>query len=302
MPSRRRLVHAAWLSLAGLLLAAQPATAQDRIELKLWPDGVPGETQEIEPETATTSAPPWVVTRVANVSQPMITLYPAPKEKANGCAVVVCPGGGYNILAYDLEGTEVAEWLNSIGVTAVLLKYRVPRRDKDHPHVAPLQDAQRAIRLVRQNAEAWKIDPTRVGILGFSAGGHLSVMAGTHWDESNYPRVDAADALSCRPDFLIPIYPAYLGDRHDPSRLSPLVRVNAETPPTFIAIAYNDKDRPIYAALLLVALKRAGVPAELHVYSQGGHGFGLRPSDKPACTWPQRCAEWLRVTGLLEGE
>jgi acetyl esterase/lipase len=302
MLSRRRLVHAAWLSLAGLLLAAQPATAQDRIELKVWPNGVPGETKDIEPETATTSAPPRAVTRIANVSQPMLTLYPAPKEKANGCAVVVCPGGGYNILAYDLEGTEVAEWLNSIGVTAVLLKYRVPRRDKDHPHVAPLQDAQRAIRLARQNAKAWKIDPTRVGILGFSAGGHLAVMAGTHWDESNYPQVDAADALSCRPDFLIPIYPAYLGHRQDSSRLSPLVRVNAQTPPTFIAIAYNDADRPIFAALLLVAFKKAGVPAELHVYSQGGHGFGLRPSDKPACTWPQRCAEWLRVTGLLKGD
>jgi acetyl esterase/lipase len=300
MTTRQYLSHTLLLALASWLLVTLPATAQERVELKLWPHGVPGETQEIGPEKAITSAPPWAVTRISNVTAPMITLFPAPEEKANGCAVVVCPGGGYNILAYDLEGTEVAKWLNSIGVTAVLLKYRVPRRDKDHPHVAPLQDAQRAIRLTRQNAKAWKIDAARIGILGFSAGGHLTVMAGTHWDESTYPRVDAADDLSCRPDFLIPIYPAYLGDRDDPSRLSPLVRVNEKTPPTFIAIAYNDQDRPIYAALLLIALKKAGVPAELHIYSEGGHGFGLRPSDKPASTWPQRCEDWLRVTGLLK--
>jgi acetyl esterase/lipase len=267
--------------------------------LKVWPADVPGETGDIGEETATASGPPKPVTRVSNVSQPTIAVYRAPKDKANGCAVVVCPGGGYNILAYDLEGTEVAEWLNSIGVTAIVLKYRVPRRDKEQPEAAPLQDVQRAIRLVRKNAQEWGVDSARIGVLGFSAGGHLTVMAGTHWDRTTYEPVDEADSLSCRPDFLVPIYPAYLGDKEDPTQLSPLVRVNKETPPTFVAITQDDSDRAIYAALLLVALKRANVPAELHIYSRGGHGYGLRPSDNPVSTWPARCEDWMRASGVL---
>lgn len=286
--------------ICGLLLATGTVSAGDRAELKLWPDGAPGETKEIGPETATVSGTPLPVTRVTNVTLPTITRYPAPSDKANGCAVVVCPGGGYNILAFDKEGTEIADWLNTLGVTAIVLKYRVPRRDKDQPHTAPLKDAQRALRLVRKNADAWNIDPARIGILGFSAGGHLTVMAGTHWDETTYDKIDTADDLSCRPDFLIPIYPAYLGDRDNPSQLSPLVRVTERTPPTFVAITYDDKDRAVYAALLLVALKEAGVPAELHIYSKGGHGYGLRPSDLPVSTWPARCEDWMRTTGLLK--
>lgn len=274
--------------------------ADDAPVLKLWPAAVPGETKDIGEETAVASGTPKPITRVSNVSEPTIALYRAPEDKANSCAVVICPGGGYSILAYDLEGTEVAQWLNSIGVTAVLLKYRVPRRDKDQPHMAPLQDAQRAIRLTRLNAEDWGIDPERIGVLGFSAGGHLTVMTGTHWDETTYGAVDGADELSCRPDFLIPIYPAYLGDREDPSQLSPLVRVTEQTPPTFIAITQDDSDRAIYAALLLVALKKAKVPAELHIYSRGGHGYGLRVSDKPVSSWPKRCEDWMRITGLLK--
>jgi acetyl esterase/lipase len=282
----------------GFLLWAAGLPAEDRVELELWPHGAPGETGDIGEETATTTGEP-PVTRVTNVTRPTITVYRAPENNATGCAVVVCPGGGYNILAFDLEGTEIAEWLNSVGVTAVLLKYRVPRRDKEEPHKAPLQDVQRAIRLVRKNAGAWEIDPARVGLLGFSAGGHLTVMAGTHWDGTTYERIDDADDLSCRPDFLVPIYPAYLGDRDNPQQLSPLVRITSQTPPTFVAITYDDKDRAIYAALLLVELHRAGVPAELHIYSKGGHGYGLRPSDNPVSTWPKRCEDWMRVTGLL---
>jgi acetyl esterase/lipase len=266
----------------------------------LWPETVPGEQADIGEETAVASGSPKPVTRISNVSRPTITLYRAPADTANGCAVVICPGGGYNILAYDLEGTEVAQWFNSLGVTAVLLKYRVPRRDQDQPHRAPLQDAQRAIRLTRLRAEEWGIDPERIGILGFSAGGHLTVMAGTHWDQTGYAAVDAADELSCRPDFMIPIYPAYLGDSDNPAQLDPLVRVTERTPPAFIAITYDDKDRAIHAALLLIALKQAGVPAELHIYSRGGHGYGLRPSENPVSTWHDRCADWMRVSGLLD--
>ncbi|MCH5372942.1 MAG: alpha/beta hydrolase [Planctomycetes bacterium] len=294
-----RDVLAGWISVITLLIATGTVIAAEPPVVALWPDGAPGETGEIQREAATVSGDP-PVTRINNVTEPTIQLYSAPADNANGCAVVICPGGGYNILAYDKEGTEVAEWLNSLGVTAVVLKYRVPRRDKQQPHLAPLQDVQRAIRLTRQNADAWQIDPARVGVLGFSAGGHLTVMAGTHWNDTTYPAVDDADRLSCRPDFLVPIYPAYLGDEENPGRLSPLVQVTKDTPPTFMAITYDDKDRAIYAALLLIELKRASVPAELHIYSKGGHGYGLRPSDNPVCHWPERCEDWLRVSGLLQ--
>lgn len=285
---------------AALLLSAGLARADGEVELKLWPDGAPGETGEIGPEKSETSDKPNPVTRVTNVSDPTITLYRPPAEKANGCAVVVCPGGGYNILAIDKEGTEVAEWLNSIGVTAIVLKYRVPRRDKDAPHKAPLQDAQRAIRLVRAHADEWDVDPDRVGVLGFSAGGHLTVMAGTHWERTTYDPIDEADELSCRPDFLVPVYAAYLGADENPHELSPLVLVTERTPPTFLVVTYDDKQRAVHAALLFVELKQADVPAELHIYSRGGHGYGLRPSPNPVSSWPDRCEEWMRLRGLLE--
>ncbi len=280
---------------------APPLAAEEQLVLKLWPSGAPGEKGDIGDEKPLPDRPDATkkVVRLTNVTEPTITLY-QPKVKANGCGVVVCPGGGYNILAWDLEGTEICEWFNSFGVTAVLLKYRVPRRSKDTPHVPPLQDAQRALRLTRQNAKDWGIDPNRLGILGFSAGGHLTVMTGTQWDRSSYDSIDDADQLSCRPDFMMPIYAAYLGDKKDETKLNSLVRVTSETPPTFMAVTLDDKMRGLHAALLLVELKKADVPAELHVYSQGGHGYGLRPSDDPVSTWHKRGEEWLRVTGLLK--
>lgn len=284
----------------GLALFLLPMTlaAADPPEVKLWPGSIPGETEE--PGETKVQAGDDSIIRVTYVGEPTITVFRPPAETANGCAVVICPGGGYSILAWDLEGTEIAEWLNSIGVTGILLKYRVPRRDKDQPHKAPLQDAQRAIRLARKNADAWGIDPQRIGILGFSAGGNLTVMAGTHWDETTYEKVDDADELSCRPDFMVPVYAAYLGAKDDPWTLNPLVRVTEKTPPTFMAVTFDDKDRGAQAALLLVELKKAGVPAELHVYTKGGHGYGIRPSDNPVCTWNKRCADWMRSTGLLK--
>jgi acetyl esterase/lipase len=280
---------------------AVTAPAADANEFKLWPREVPGETDFKPPApNPKAKAPKGDSTlRVALVTEPTLTLFRAPADKANGTAVLVCPGGGYNILAFDKEGTEVAQWLNSLGVTAAVLKYRVPRRDKDTPHAAPLQDAQRGLRLMRRHAGEWGIDPKRVGILGFSAGGHLTVMTGTHWDEATYPNQDAADEVSCRPDFMIPIYPAYLGDEKNPGPMSTLVRVTKETPPTFIAVTHDDLLRGMNAALFYVELKKANVPAELHIYTKGGHGYGLRPSENPVHTWPQRCEEWLRVTGLL---
>ncbi len=224
-----------------LFLMAATLTAADPSELKLWPGGVPGETEK-PGETKVQPGNDDII-RVTYVGDPTMTIFRAPAETANGCAVVICPGGRYSILAWDLEGTEIAEWLNSIGVTGIVLKYRVPRRDKEQPHKAPLQDARRAIRLARKNADAWAIDPQRVGILGFSAGGNLAVMAGTHWDKATYEKVDDADQLSCRPDFMVPIYAAYLGAKDDPWAINPLVRVTEETPPTFMPTTTGPSSR-----------------------------------------------------------
>ncbi len=276
------------------------AKAEEGEQIRLWPGEVPGEAGFEAPGTKPSPRNDGIL-RLALVTEPTITILRAPEEKASGAAVLVCPGGGYNILAWDLEGTEIAEWLNSIGVTAAVLKYRVPRRDKETPHAAPLQDAQRALRLLRKRAGEWKVDPERIGVLGFSAGGHLTVMAGTHWDEQTYPKQDEADELSCRPDFLVPIYPAYLGDEKVPGPLNPLVRVTKETPPTFIAVTHDDALRGMNAAMLYVELKKAGVPAELHIYTKGGHGYGLRASENPVSSWPKRCEEWLRAGGWLDG-
>jgi len=268
-------------------------------ELKLWPGDAPGEANFQPPSSK--PAPPRNdgITRLGLITEPTMTILRPSADKANGASVLICPGGGYNILAWDLEGTEIAAWLNSLGVTAAVLKYRVPRRDKDVPHTAPLQDAQRALRLLRQHAADGNLDPQRIGVLGFSAGGHLTVMTGTHWDEATYPKQDAADELSCRPDFLIPIYPAYLADERTPGPLNPLVRVTKETPPTFLAVTHDDALRGLNAAQFYIELKKANVPAELHIYTKGGHGYGLRPSDNPVSSWPQRCAEWLRTQGWL---
>jgi acetyl esterase/lipase len=284
-----------------LFAGALPAGAAGE-ELKLWPREVPGDADFKAPAPNPKARPPKNddTIRIASVTEPTLTLFRAPADKANGAAVLICPGGGYNILAWNKEGTEVAEWLNSLGVTAAVLKYRVPRRDKDTPHTAPLQDAQRGLRLMRQHSGDWGIDARRIGILGFSAGGHLTVMAGTHWSDTTYPKQDAADELSCRPDFMIPIYPAYLGDERNAGPLSPLVHVTNDTPPTFCAVTHDDQLRGVNAALFYVELKKAGVPAELHIYAKGGHGYGLRPSENPVSQWPQRCADWLRAMRLLD--
>jgi acetyl esterase/lipase len=156
------------------------------------------------------------------------------------------------------------------------------------------------MRLVRQNAKAWGLDAGRIGMLGFSAGGHLAVMTGLHFDQPTYPRVDAADDLSARPDFLMPIYAAYLGDKEDETKLSPLVRVTAQTPPMFMAVTYDDKLRGLHAGLLLAELKKHGIPAEAHIFLKGGHGYGLRPSEDPVSGWPKLCEQWMRASGYLE--
>jgi len=284
-----------------LLLAAASIMAAEPPALRIWPGKPPGEENYQPPKPAPKATAPKAddTIRLDLVTDPTITVYRAPADKSNGAGVVICPGGGYNILAWNKEGTEVAEWFNSIGVTAAVLKYRVPRRDPENPHAAPLQDAQRALRLMRHHAKDWGVDPKRVGILGFSAGGNLAVMAGTHWNQNAYPKLDAADELSCRPDFLIPIYPAYLGDENKPGPLSPLVCVTKETPPTFIAVTQDDKLRGMNAASFYIELQKAKVPAELHIYTKGGHGYGLRPTENPVSQWPQRCEDWLKAIKII---
>ncbi len=286
--------------IASLLLVLFTSTiiAAEPLTLDVWPDKVPGELGDIDEEQY---QPPSdkgkQVKRLMNVTKPTITVYRPTKETDTGAAVLICPGGGYNILAWDLEGTEVADWLNSIGVTGVVLKYRVPRRKDREKHDGPLQDAQRAMSLVRQHADEWGIDSKRIGILGFSAGGHLSAATSTNFDKRHYDPIDDTDDISCRPDFAVLVYPAYLAEAGE---LLPEIRVTTETPQTFFAHASDDGISSENSIAMYLALKKAKVPSELHIYASGGHGFGLRPSEHPASTWPQRCEQWMQSRGLLK--
>jgi len=283
-----------------VLLACGFVSGTDKpLVLDVWPGKAPGETGEIGEEEFQDPKPEdkKPIKRLANVTKPTLTVYRPGKEKDTGAAVMICPGGGYTILAWDLEGEEVAEWLNSIGVTGILLKYRVPTRADLPRHLPPLQDAQRALSLVRSKAAEWGIDPNRIGMLGFSAGGHLTAAASTNFDKRSYESIDDIDRLSCRPDFGVLIYPGGIVEKGE---LTPEIRVSKETPPLFFAHANDDPVTPENSAVVYLALKRAGVSAELHIFASGGHGFGLRPSDHPSSTWPKRCEEWLRNCGLLE--
>jgi acetyl esterase/lipase len=259
----------------------------------VWPGVAPG-----EPATPTTQPSPLTKGEYTQVNDPTIAVYPAPADKANGVAVLVCPGGGYRMLAYDKEGTEVAEWLNTLGVTGIVLKYRVPAR-ADLPRWLPaLQDAQRAMSLIRSKADEWKIKPDHLGMLGFSAGGHLTAATSTNFDKRSYTPIDAVDQLSSRPDFAVVIYPGGVIQKGT-DQLSSEIRVSKETPPTFIAQANDDPVNSDNSVYYYLALKHAGVSAELHIYAAGGHGFGLRPSKNPCSTWPARCEEWMLNRGIL---
>jgi len=272
--------------------------------ISLWPGKAPGEKVGLGEEKDTTKNSDDLVggrrlIRLGNVSQPSITVYSPPADKDTKAAVMVCPGGGYHILAMDLEGTEVCEWLNSIGVTGILLKYRVPKREGQEKHAAALQDAQRAMGLARMNAKALGIDPQRVGVLGFSAGGHLAAALSCNYQERTYPKLDDADAQSCRPDFTLLIYPAYLTVAEEGDKISPELTITSNTPPAFIVMAQNDPVRVENVLFYSTALQKAKVPFELHVYPVGGHGYGLRPSKDQITTWPQRAAAWMSGRGLL---
>lgn len=295
---RARCFSFIWL-LSGLPTAVCFAAGPEVISL--WPQGLPADAKPVDTQRIQTLQRKQTEERIFYVAEPTLTLYRPEKGKANGCGMIVCPGGGYNILAWPKEGVEVARWLNTLGVTVGVLQYRVPRRDPKRPHHEPLQDGQRAIRLMRHHAEKWGVDPQRVGVLGFSAGGHLTVMTGVQWDNPAYPAKDEIDQQNCRPNFLCPIYAAYLGPEYNDriAELGPLVRVTPKTPPMFMAVTWDDSMRGAQAALLLAELKKAKVSAELHVYAKGGHGYGIRPSDHPVSSWHQRCGEWLQASGWL---
>jgi acetyl esterase/lipase len=289
------------------------APSPGHTQLALWPgtppDAKPGATTTVETVEVggLVAGRPYI--EIHDVSRPTITVY-APKGTNTGAAVVVFPGGGYKILAIDLEGTEACDWLTSRGITCVLLKYRVPgsgpqRDPRCKCHVSPksptaLQDAQRALGLVRAHAAEWHIDPHKIGVLGFSAGGYLAAAISTHFERRLYPTVDAADKQSCRPDFAVALYPGHLWASEDKLELNPEIPVTRQTPPTFVLHAEDDDVNSINHALVYyAALKNAEVPVEMHLYAQGGHAFGLRPSKLPITEWPRLVETWLGTLGML---
>jgi len=287
--------------LAGTLSAQRPAwePAPGHVTLPLWPH--PQALAEPEIDATTAKDHPIAgkpVIRLANVSNPSITLY-EPKGKNSGAVVVVFPGGAYRILAIDLEGTEVCEWLNSIDATCVLLKYRVPNTGPYPKSPAALADAQRAVGMVRAHAAEWHVDPQRVGVLGFSAGAHLAAALSTHFDRRLYDPVDAADQLSCRPDFAVIIYPGYLALSEQNFAPNPEIQVTDKTPSTFIVQSEDDPVHVENSTVYFLALKNAGVPVEMHLYAQGGHGYGLRRTELPVTSWPQSVETWLRTIHVL---
>lgn len=276
--------------------------SDDHPQIEIWPTGLPSDATKLdEKQIADLKEKQNQSSHVLYVDQPTLTVYQPDEEKRNGCAVVICPGGGYHVLAWQHEGIELAEWFNSIGVTAFILKYRVPRRHPEKIHWEPMQDVQRAIRVVRHNADKYNIDPKRIGTLGFSAGGHLTVMSGVQYETKSYEPVDEADKLSCRPDFMCPIYAAYLGEgyRDNVAELGSLVTVDKDTPPTFMAVTADDSMRGAQAALLFARLNENNVAAEVHVYSKGGHGYGIRKSEMPVSKWHHQLEAWLKLHKFL---
>ncbi|MGC2656372.1 MAG: alpha/beta hydrolase [Bryobacteraceae bacterium] len=281
-------------------------------QIPIWLGAVPDARATNGPETVKSigvdeyvAGRPWL--EVERVAQPTMTVY-SPEGMNTRAAVIVFPGGGYEILAIDLEGTEVCDWLVRKGITCVLLKYRVPA-----PRSAPnwgaypqspmaLEDAQRTVSLVRSRAVEWDIDPHKIGVLGFSAGGHLAIATSVHFDKRLYANVDAADKESCRPDFVVALYPGHLSKSEGTMNLNPdiAIRITAQTPPTFLLQNENDKVDSVWDSIsYYAALIKANVPVEFHSYAEGGHAFGLRRTEYPATAWPQLVDTWLHTIGMV---
>jgi acetyl esterase/lipase len=275
--------------------------------MPIWPGVAPGAPTNLPPEANVTTPKDNVVAgkpavRLGNVVTPTITLYRAKDVKNPRPAVVVFPGGGYTHLAIDIEGTEVCDWLNSTGITCVLLKYRVPNTGPYPKSPAALQDAQRTMGLVRLHAKEWGIDPDRIGVLGFSAGGYLSAAISNIYEKRIYDAIDDADKLSCRPDFSVVIYPGYLALSEQNFAPNPAIQPTANTPPTFIAQAEDDPVHVENAVVYFMQLKNAKVPAELHIFTKGGHGYGLRKTGNPSSYWPALVENWLSTSKIYAVE
>jgi acetyl esterase/lipase len=287
-----------------LVLFAGGAAAADPKVIDLWPGKPPGETKDLPPEQdiAKPDDKPIgdrKIIKLTNVSNPTLAIYRPAKDRDTGAAVIICPGGGHRILAYDHEGTEVAEWLAQAGVTGIVLKYRVPARDMEKRWLAAVQDAQRAVSVVRSKAGEWGIDPKRIGILGFSAGGETAGLAALLHQQRQYEAVDRTDEASARPDFAVLVYPGGMVEKGN-AKLKEYVKPPRDTPPMFLVHAFDDGVDVRNSLLLATELKAVGVPCELHVYATGGHGYGMRNTGHPVNGWPKRCEEWLAKQGYLK--
>jgi len=302
------------LALVVVCVSAAAGAAEPQVK-PLWPKEIPGppssvdgDERDLTKDTDRLIAGKRII-KLGHVRAPQMHVYLPAKEKMNGGTVLVCPGGGFNILAWDLEGTEVAEWLNSLGYAAVVVKYRVPSGKEgdavDELHglplrtLGPIMDAQRALSITRMNAAEWKLDPARIGILGFSAGGNVAAMSAILGSERAYRPVDDADKVDCAPNFAVLIYPGGLTEKGT-VQLKPHVKVTSKTPPMFFAMSQDDGVGCENCTAMFTALTRAKVPAEIHVFTHGGHGYGLRSTETPVTHWPESAAAWMRAMGFEE--
>lgn len=304
MPLRKPLITCLALILFSSAVTLGAEEAKPSTVVPIWPGKPPGETKELPPEQDTTKpdqkdAGGKPIIRLTNVSIPTLSVFRPAKENDTGTAVIICPGGGHHILAFNHEGTETAEWLTTLGVSGIVLKYRVPTRTPDGQRwLAAVQDAQRAVSFVRAKAKEWEIDPQRIGILGFSAGGETAGLT-SYFAERQYQSIDDTDQTSFRPDFTMLIYPAYFEKKGDPSKIREDVTITKNAPPTFLVHAWDDPVTVFSSLDIAAELKKAGVPAELHIYAKGGHGYGMRDTGHNVNSWPQRAADWLKESGLL---
>lgn len=292
-------------ALPSAAVLADDQEAKPALVESIWPGKPPGETKELPPEQNVTKPDQKdpggkPIIRLTNVSIPTVSVYRPAKDRDSGTAVVICPGGGHHILAFNHEGTETAQWLNTLGVTGIVLKYRVPTRTPDGKRwLAAVQDAQRAMSYVRSKAEQWQISPQRIGILGFSAGGETAALT-AYLGDRQYEPVDAIDRVSFRPDFAMLIYPAYFEKRGEATKMREDVTITKQAPPTFLVHAWDDPVTVFSSLHIAAGLRQAGVPAELHVYSSGGHGYGMRDTGHNVNSWPARAADWLKENSWLK--
>lgn len=287
-------------SIAGVisvfLFTACVFAAEPEQMINIWPGKAPGDTAQLAPERVQISTPPAKKQKeIFNVSTPALHVFRPAKDKDTGVSVIILPGGGFGVLKMDYEGEDCATWLNTIGVTGIVLKYRVPQRPGAPSRYWPaLQDAQRSISLVRSKAKELNLDPNRIGLLGFSAGAVVGAVAQAHFDQRTYEAVDEIDKVSCRPDFSVLIYPGVIVEN---GKLVNDIQVTKTSPPTFIAVANSDKTENSIA--MYQALKQAGVSVEMHIYADGVHGFGMVPTTQPHGTWTSRLSDWMGNQGLL---